>query len=226
MRTSPRILIVAADPVVRKLLCLELAMQEYRVMDAADGTTALGLLGEKPDLIILDLGITDIPGLDLLRRARDLNGTAPIFVLSDESEEARKVQALDLGADDYVTKPFGINELLARVRAILRRQTTAREEFAISGAVGRAPLAGEGIVVDARLPRRPPSGKPEIQLTEREREVLTWAARGKTSAEIAAILGVRERTVNFHCDRAMRRLDVTNRTQAVAKAIAQGLASL
>jgi DNA-binding NarL/FixJ family response regulator len=225
MRASPRILVIAADPVIRKLLCFELATQEYRVMDAADGTTALGLLGEKPDLIILDLGMTDIPGLDLLRRARDLNGTAPIFVLSDESEEARKVQALDLGADDYVTKPFGIKELLARLRAILRRQTT-REELAISGAVGRAPLAGEGIVVDALMQRRPSSEKSEIHLTEREREVLTWAARGKTSAEIAAILGVRERTVNFHCDRAMRRLDVTNRTQAVAKAIAQGLASL
>jgi two-component system KDP operon response regulator KdpE len=225
MRASPRILVIAADPVIRKLLSFELATQEYRVMDAADGTTALGLLGEKPDLIILDLGMTDIPGLDLLRRARDLNGTAPIFVLSDESEEARKVQALDLGADDYVTKPFGIKELLARLRAILRRQTT-REELAISGAVGRAPLAGEGIVVDALMQRRPSSEKSEIHLTEREREVLTWAARGKTSAEIAAILGVRERTVNFHCDRAMRRLDVTNRTQAVAKAIAQGLASL
>jgi two-component system, OmpR family, KDP operon response regulator KdpE len=225
MRASPRILVIAADPVIRKLLCFELTTQEYQVMDAADGTTALGLLGEKPDLIILDLGMTDIPGLDLLRRARDLNGTAPIFVLSDESEEARKVQALDLGADDYVTKPFGIKELLARLRAILRRQTT-REELAISGAVGRAPLAREGIVVDALMQRRPSSEKSEIHLTEREREVLTWAARGKTSAEIAAILGVRERTVNFHCDRAMRRLDVTNRTQAVAKAIAQGLASL
>jgi DNA-binding CsgD family transcriptional regulator len=67
---------------------------------------------------------------------------------------------------------------------------------------------------------------PNVRLTEREREVLTWVGRGKTSAEIAVILGVRERTVNFHCERAMRRLNVINRTQAVAKAIAHGLTSL
>ena len=72
-----------------------------------------------------------------------------------------------------------------------------------------------------------PDSDPRINtpLTPREREVLTWAGRGKTSAEIAIILGVRERTVNFHCDRAVRRLDVVNRTHAVAKAIAQGLTS-
>jgi DNA-binding CsgD family transcriptional regulator len=75
--------------------------------------------------------------------------------------------------------------------------------------------------------RRPDFGpEPDIKLTKREQEVLTWVGRGKTSAEIAVILGLRERTVNFHCDKAMKRLNGTNRTHAVAKSIAQGLTSL
>jgi DNA-binding CsgD family transcriptional regulator len=86
-----------------------------------------------------------------------------------------------------------------------------------------------GAVIDNRLRRRaePKSGaRSNLHLTEREKEVLDWVGRGKTSSEIAIILGLSERTVNFHCDQAMKRLDVTNRTQAVATAIAEGLIRL
>ena len=91
-------------------------------LDAPNGKTALALLDQKPDLVILDLGLPDIQGHELLRMIRARDERIPIVVLSSRGDEAGKVQALDLGADDYVTKPFGMEELLARMRAALRHQ--------------------------------------------------------------------------------------------------------
>ena len=110
------VLVVDDEPPIRKLLRMGLGTQGYQVIDAPNGKTALERLAEKPDLIILDLGLPDIPGLELLRRFREQGVVAPIIVLSSRGDEAGKVQALDLGADDFVTKPFGMNELLARMR--------------------------------------------------------------------------------------------------------------
>jgi two-component system KDP operon response regulator KdpE len=90
--------------------------------------TALELLKQKPDLVILDLGLPDIQGHELLRMIRARNETVPIVVLSSRGDEAGKVQALDYGADDYVTKPFGMEELLARMRAALRHQLQVHGE--------------------------------------------------------------------------------------------------
>jgi signal transduction histidine kinase/DNA-binding response OmpR family regulator len=102
--------------------------QGYEVLDAPSGKAALELLARKPDLVILDLGLPDIDGLELLRRIRKLQGSLPIVVLSSRGDEAGKVAALDLGADDYVTKPFGMDELLARMRAALRHQLQVHGE--------------------------------------------------------------------------------------------------
>jgi two-component system KDP operon response regulator KdpE len=99
-----------------------LTTQGYEILDAPNGKTALELLEQKPDLVILDLGLPDIQGLELLRMIRARNESVPIVVLSSRGDEAGKVQALDLGADDFVTKPFGMDELLARMRAALRHQ--------------------------------------------------------------------------------------------------------
>ena len=88
----------------------------------------LELLAQKPDLVILDLGLPDMEGLELLRMIRARNGSVPIVVLSSRGDEGGKVQALDLGADDYVTKPFGMDELLARMRAALRHQLQTQGE--------------------------------------------------------------------------------------------------
>jgi two-component system KDP operon response regulator KdpE len=85
-------------------------------------------MSEKPDIVILDLGLPGMSGLELLRRLREEYGTIPIVVLSSREDEAGKVQALDLGADDYVTKPFGMNELLARMRAAMRHQLQTQGE--------------------------------------------------------------------------------------------------
>ena len=122
MSAPVKILVVDDEPPIRKLLRTGLSTQGYEVLDAPNGKAALELLARKPDLVILDLGLPDIDGLELLRRIRHLQSSLPIVVLSSRGDEAGKVAALDLGADDYVTKPFGMDELLARMRAALRHQ--------------------------------------------------------------------------------------------------------
>ncbi len=117
-----KILVIDDEPPIRKLLRMGLATQGYQTIDAPNGKAALDLMADKPDLVILDLGLPDIQGLELLRMIRVRNESVPIVVLSSRGDEAGKVQALDLGADDYVTKPFGMDELLARMRAALRHQ--------------------------------------------------------------------------------------------------------
>ena len=129
MSTAPlRVLVVDDEPPIRKLLRMGLSTQGYHTLEAPNAKAALEMLGEKPDLIILDLGLPDMQGLDLLRTLRARNEQIPIVVLSSRGDEAAKVAALDLGADDYVTKPFGTEELLARVRAALRHRLAEQGE--------------------------------------------------------------------------------------------------
>ena len=127
----PKILVVDDEPPIRKLLRMGLTSQGYEVLDAPNGKAALELLAKKPDLVILDLGLPDIDGLELLRRIRNLERSLPIVVLSSRGDEAGKVAALDLGADDYVTKPFGMQELLARLRAALRHRLQVQGELPV-----------------------------------------------------------------------------------------------
>ncbi len=123
MTAAPlKVLVVDDEPPIRKLLRMGLTTQGYEILEAPNGKTALDLLKQQPDLIILDLGLPDMQGHELLRALRSRNESVPIVVLSSRGDEAGKVQALDLGADDYVTKPFGMDELLARMRAALRHQ--------------------------------------------------------------------------------------------------------
>ena len=129
MSAAPlRVLIVEDEPPIRKLLRMGLTAQGYQIWEAPNGKSALELLAQKPDLIILDLGLPDVQGLELLRTIRARNEQVPIVVLSSRGDEAAKVAALDLGADDYVTKPFGTDELLARMRAALRHQLQVHGE--------------------------------------------------------------------------------------------------
>jgi two-component system, OmpR family, KDP operon response regulator KdpE len=125
---APRVLVVDDEPPIRKLLRMGLSVHGYHVIEATNGKNALELLGKVPDIIILDLGLPDIQGHELLRMIRGRNEAVPVIVLSSRGDEAGKVQALDLGADDYVTKPFGMDELLARMRAALRHQLQTHGE--------------------------------------------------------------------------------------------------
>jgi two-component system KDP operon response regulator KdpE len=126
-----KIMIVDDEPPMRNLPRMGLSTQSYDVLEAPNGKIALDLLQQEPALIILDLGLPDIQGHDLLRTIRSRNDGVPIVVLPSHRDEAGKVQALDLGADDYVTKPFGMYELLARIRAALRHKLQDHGEPAV-----------------------------------------------------------------------------------------------
>jgi len=129
MSAAPvRILVVDDEPPIRKLLRTGLLTQGYQTIDAADGAAALAGLDEQPDLAILDLGLPDMEGLSLLKELRERREDLPIIILSSRGEETAKVEALDLGADDYVTKPFGMEELLARIRTALRHRLQTQGE--------------------------------------------------------------------------------------------------
>lgn len=123
-----KVLIVDDEPPIRKLLRMGLHAQGYEVIEASNAKLALELLEKAPDLVILDLGLPDMSGHELLRTIRARMESVPIVVLSSRGDEAGKVEALDLGADDYVTKPFGLDELTARMRAALRHQLQAHGE--------------------------------------------------------------------------------------------------
>jgi two-component system KDP operon response regulator KdpE len=129
MNAAPlKVLVIDDEPPIRKLLRMGLGTQGYETLEAPNGKAGLDLLAQSPDIVVLDLGLPDVSGLDLLRQIRARNERVPVVVLSSRGDEAGKVQALDLGADDYVTKPFGMDELLARMRAALRHQLQVQGE--------------------------------------------------------------------------------------------------
>jgi two-component system, OmpR family, KDP operon response regulator KdpE len=129
MSAAPlKVLVIDDEPPIRKLLRMGLETQGYQTIDASNATAALELMSDKPDLVILDLGLPDMQGLELLRQIRERREDLPVVVLSSRGDEVAKVAALDQGADDYVTKPFGMEELLARIRAALRHQLQVQGE--------------------------------------------------------------------------------------------------
>jgi two-component system KDP operon response regulator KdpE len=164
MSAAPlKILVVDDEPPIRKLLRMGLSTQGYEILDAPNGKAALELLESKPDLVILDLGLPDIQGHDLLRTIRARNDSVPIVVLSSRGDEAGKVQALDLGADDYVTKPFGMDELLARIRAALRHQLQVH---------GERPIFRTGDLSVDLVRRIVKVGDKEVKLSPKEYDLL------------------------------------------------------
>jgi two-component system KDP operon response regulator KdpE len=121
--SPPRILVVDDEPPIRRFLRTSLAAHQYEVLEADDGQVALNAFRRNHvDLIVLDLGLPGKDGFEVIRQLREQGSTVPIVILSARSDEAGKVAALDLGADDFVTKPFGMDELLARIRAALRHR--------------------------------------------------------------------------------------------------------
>lgn len=161
--TPLRVLVVDDEPPIRKLLRMGLATQGYQTLEASNGKTALELLSQAPDLIILDLGLPDVAGHELLRTIRARNENVPIVVLSSRDDEAGKVQALDHGADDYVTKPFGMEELLARMRAALRHQLQTQ---------GERPVFHVGELSVDLVRRVVKVGDKEVKLSPKEYELL------------------------------------------------------
>ena len=164
MTAAPlKILVIDDEPPIRKLLRMGLTTQGYQTLEAPNGKTALELLGQKPDLVILDLGLPDIQGHELLRMIRSRNESVPIVVLSSRGDEGGKVQALDFGADDYVTKPFGMDELLARMRTALRHQLQV---------LGERPVFRAGDLSVDLVRRIVKVGDKDVKLSPKEYELL------------------------------------------------------
>lgn len=164
-----RILVVDDEPQITRVLRTTLSAQAYDLRAANDGETALEIMKDwQPDLVITDLAMPHMDGLELCRRIR-MKSEVPIIVLSVKGEERTKVQALDAGADDYVTKPVGMNELTARVRANLRRVPVAAADKVIKAGGIRIDLDAHRVTVRGR----------EIRLTPKEFEVLVFLARNR-----------------------------------------------
>lgn len=147
---TQRILVVDDEPAVVDLLAYNLRKAHYDVLTAADGPSALRLAGEsKPDLILLDLMIPEVDGLDVCRELRKSSGV-PIIMITARGEEVDRVVGLEIGADDYVTKPFSVRELMARIKAVLRRtqnDTTEKEPSTLLRGPGGLSMDVEGRAV-------------------------------------------------------------------------------
>lgn len=169
MTRQPRILLVDDEVSIQRSLGPLLQTHGYDVAIAGAGQLALkAVADEPPDLIVLDLGLPDLDGSEVCRRVRETS-KVPIIVLSARGGEADKVRALDLGADDFVTKPFGPEELLARIRVALRRVASDSGEVS-----GQLPAGDLIIDYDRRLVVR---GEHEIRLTPKEFELLSLLAK-------------------------------------------------
>ena len=161
--TKPIVLVVDDEPQILRVMRASLPIRGYEVLTATSGEDALNQLNKQvPDLVILDLAMPEMSGLEVCRRVREFS-SVPIIVLSAKGSESDKVAALDLGADDYVTKPFGMDELLARARAVLRRLSTTN---------GRVVAVGD-VTIDIDERRVVVGGK-EIRLTPKEFDVFKY----------------------------------------------------
>src|SRR6185503_18242680 len=170
MNEKQRILIVDDEPQITRVLRRSLASHGYDVRSSADGESALETFGDwHPDFVITDLSMPNLDGLALCRRLRSLS-SVPVIVLSVKGEEQTKVEALDAGADDYVTKPFGMDELLARIRATLRRapeQSEDSEPSTIETGNFRVNLETREVTVSGR----------QVRLTPKEFDLLVYMVR-------------------------------------------------
>jgi two-component system KDP operon response regulator KdpE len=190
--SNERVLVVDDEQPIRRFLRVTLTSQAYTVIEAASGQEALsGAATQKPDIIILDLGLPDIDGVEVTRLLRQWT-QIPIIILSVRGSESEKIAALDAGADDYLTKPFGVGELLARLRAALRRTAqTANEPVFTSGNL-KVDLARRLVTVSGR----------EVQLTPTEygllRMLITHAGKVLTHRHLLHEVWGAEYGEEFH----------------------------
>ena len=162
MKEARRILVIDDEAAIRRFLHSALSSEEFTLHEAASGHNGLSAAAAlRPDLVLLDLGLPDLDGIEVVRRLREWS-QVPVIVLSVREREDDKIAALDAGADDYLTKPFGVGELLARIRAALRRTVTSEDEPVFE--------SGE-LKVDLNLRRVTLDGN-EVQLTPTEYDLL------------------------------------------------------
>src|SRR5512140_2966636 len=165
-----RILIIEADPSILRGLQLNLGMEGYVVRSAMDGAAGLAMArSERPDLVVVDVLLPKLGGLEVVREIRADDPVLPVLILSAKGQETDKVAGLQLGADDYMVKPFGLKELLARIDALLRRRRSRGDTGASSRAVRRI-----GAVEVDLAARRATAGGKALELTSREFDLLAF----------------------------------------------------
>lgn len=204
----PTILVVDDEPQILRLVRDYLEHAGFKVLTAPDGASALKAVRTgKPDLVVLDLGLPNLDGLDVARGLRK-DGALPIIMLTARAGEADRVAGLELGADDYVTKPFSPRELLARIRAVLRRSEAARSPADVI-------KVGQAFVIDVPHMRTTIDGR-EIDLTRTEFQLLTTMARepGRVFSRaqlLDAVSGVAvesyERAIDAHIKNIRRKIE-------------------
>jgi len=159
-----RVLVVDDEPAIRRFLRTSLASQGHSVLEADSGLSAMTAFQRNTvDLVVLDLGLPELDGFQIIKNLRDSGSAVPIIVLSSRVDESGKVKALDLGADDYVTKPFGMDELLARIRAAVRHRLQQE---------GERPVFRSGDLTVDLVRRIVTAHNEEVKLTPREYDVL------------------------------------------------------
>jgi two-component system, OmpR family, KDP operon response regulator KdpE len=167
--STQRVLVVDDEPQIRRALAINLRARGYEVDIAEDGRAALELAARShPDVVVLDLGLPELDGVEVIRGLRGWS-RVPIIVLSVRDAEGDKVAALDAGADDYVTKPFGMDELLARLRAALRRAAPAEEEATVETPDFAIDLAAKRVVRDDAEVRLTPTEWHLVEVLVRNR---------------------------------------------------------
>jgi two-component system KDP operon response regulator KdpE len=164
MSATLRVLVIDDEPAIRRFLRTSLTAQNHAVLEAEDGETGLAMLQRNTiDVLVLDLGLPGMGGLDVLKTLRESGSSVPVIVLSSRADETGKVAALDMGADDYVTKPFGMDELLARIRAAVRHRLQQE---------GEKPLFKSGDLTVDLVRRIVTVRGREVKLTPREYDLL------------------------------------------------------
>jgi len=164
-----RVLAIDDEPAIRRFLRTSLRAEGYDIIEAETAEAGLAEIRRRaPDLVMLDLGLPGMDGIEMIRRLREGGSTVPIIVLTSRTDEAGKVEALDLGADDYVTKPFGMDELLARIRAALRHRLQQE---------GERPLFHSGDLAVDLVRRIVTVRGAEVKLSPREYDILRLLIR-------------------------------------------------
>jgi DNA-binding response OmpR family regulator len=212
MPAQRRIMIIEDDPDIARMVDLNLRCEGFDVSVVHDGESGLSRLkAERHDLLLLDLMLPGIDGLSVCREVRRMTDYLPIIILTARSAEAHRVLGLELGADDYLTKPFSLPELCARVRAVLRRMDAARERAAqLAGVIQRGGVTIDPVAREVRLDGRP------VALTTREFDLLLHFARhpGRVFNRVELLDQVwgyshdgYEHTVNSHINRLRTKIE-------------------
>jgi DNA-binding NarL/FixJ family response regulator len=199
--SEAQILCIEDDPNIAELLVEVLSDEGFRVLIAASGPEGVARLGDRPDAVICDIDLPGFDGFETLRRARAAPSEAasiPFIFLTAFGHRENQIEARRMGSDDFITKPIDFELLIAVLQNVLQRPPTHTTGANLN--LGGSP-----------------------RLTVREREIVTWVSSGKSSADIAQILGIAERTVNFHIEKVMRKLNVATRTQAAVACVRRGL---